>query len=91
VRDQWRQKSLNATALRAELIRFREGLPELRGLLAKDLLPSRVVERAIREAGGPTVPEELTAPGEEFRRALQRARFIRNRFTVLDLAAELAL
>lgn len=88
---QWRQKAVGPEALRAELERVRAGLPELRGLLAKDLLPSDVVRRAIQDAGGPVTPETLTAPAEEYRRALRFARFIRNRFTVLDLAAELGL
>jgi glycerol-1-phosphate dehydrogenase [NAD(P)+] len=88
VREQWRGKALSLDALRRELLRFRDGLPELRRLLARDLLPSATVEKAIRDAGGPTTPEELDAPREEYAKALRFARFIRNRFTVLDLAAE---
>lgn len=88
---QWQQKRLGRDALRAELERFRAGLPELSRLIERDLLPSRVVEDAIRTAGGPVAPEELEAPADEYRKALRFARYIRNRFTVLDLAAEAGL
>ncbi|MDQ1257444.1 MAG: Iron-containing alcohol dehydrogenase [Candidatus Hydrogenedentes bacterium] len=91
VQAQWNQKSLGPDGLRAELERFRQQLPELREALAEDLLPSKVVAEAIRLSGGPVTPEELHAPVEEYRKAQQRARFLRNRFTVLDLAAELGL
>lgn len=89
--EQWRQKRPSREELCAELERFRDGLPELRRLLAQDLLPSRTVADAIRAAGGPVTPEELTAPADEYRNALRSARYIRNRFTVLDLAAEMQL
>jgi len=89
VLDQWRQKRLDEAGLRSELAAFQRLLPKLREALSEDLLPAEVVERCIRESGGPVTPEALNAPIEEYRRALERARFLRNRFTVLDLAAEL--
>lgn len=91
VLEQWRQKRLDEAGLRTELAAFKRLLPELREQLAEDLLPAKVVERCIRESGGPVTPEALRAPIEEYQRALKRARFLRNRFTVLDLAAELNL
>lgn len=89
VMSQWRQKALDAPALRAEIDRFLANRDTLQSLLARDLLPPETVEKAISQAGGPTRPEDLTAPGEVYAGALRRARYIRNRFTVLDLAAEL--
>jgi len=91
VLKQWGQKALNSDGIRTELERFRNGLPELRKAVGQDLLPAETVAHAIRLSGGPTEPEGMTAPVEEYKKALKRARFIRNRFTVLDLAAELAL
>lgn len=88
---QWREKALGTEALRAELARFQAILPELRKALSEDLLPSEVVARAIQESGGPVRPEELDAPVEEYKKARRHARFLRNRFTILDLAAELGL
>ncbi len=88
---QWQEKALDRHRLRQELIRLQQDHERLCAALKLDLLPRAVVERAIRDAGGPVTPEALTAPPEEYRKALERARFIRNRFTVLDLAAELRL
>jgi len=87
----WREKALDRSALRNELERFRRDFPRFREDVQRELLPAKTVADAIRAAGGPTAPEELAAPVEEYRRALERARFLRNRFTVLDLAAELNL
>ncbi len=91
VRAQWEQKRLDHAEIRAELERFLRGLSELRGQLQRDLLPRETVEAAIAAAGGPVLPGQLTAPVTEYEKALRRARYIRNRFTVLDLAAEAAL
>jgi glycerol-1-phosphate dehydrogenase [NAD(P)+] len=88
---QWRQKSRPRDALRRELQKFRDDIPALREAVGRDLLPAGRVADAIRAAGGPTEPEGMNAPLEEYRKALVRARFIRNRFTVLDLAAELCI
>lgn len=91
VHAQWREKALDDDALRAEIIKFKVQLAKNDDEIRKDLLPSAVIAKAIRGVGGPVIAEELTAPVEEYRKALRRARFIRNRFTVLDLAAELCL
>lgn len=88
---QWREKAQSADFIRAELRLFQERHGELCAGLSDHLLPPEVVSRAIQASGGPITPEELDAPAEEFEKAKQRARFIRNRFTVLDLAAELDL
>lgn len=88
---QWRQKALDRDGLCKEIERFRTGLPELRKALSKELLPAETAARAIRAAGGAAAPEGLLAPVEEFRRAQRFARFLRNRFTILDLAAELGV
>lgn len=91
VQSQWDAKKMDARRLRAYLERVRASLPRMQRELPADLLPSQVVERAIRESGGPTRPGELTVPPGDYRLALLRARYIRNRFTVLDLAADLGI
>ncbi len=91
VQAQWDAKKMDAAALRKFLERIRKELPRMQRELPQDLLSSAVVARAIRESGGPTSPEDLEAPVEEYRNALTRARYIRNRFTVLDLAQDLGL
>ena len=91
VLDQWKQKSLPRDLMRAEIMGFRDRLPEIAESVNRDLLPSHIVETAIQQAGGPTKPEDMDAPLEEYRKALHYARFIRSRFTILDLAAELGV
>ncbi len=91
VKAQWDAKKMNPDRLREHLERIRASIPQMQRELPCDLLPSRVVEHAIRESGGPTQPEELTAPIADYRLAQRRARYIRNRFTVLDLAADLGI
>ena len=88
---QWQLKALPPEALRGEIARFAAGADTLRSGVRQDYRPPAPVAGAIRAAGGPVSPEELNAPAEEFHKAVKRARFIRNRFTVLDLAAELGI
>jgi len=88
---QWTEKALDANGVRAELERFQAVLPDMRESLHLELQPSPVVEKCIADSGGPVQPQDMHAPVEEYEKALKRARFIRNRFTVLDLAAELGL
>lgn len=89
VQEQWNKKKMNADELRVFLEKFKQELPRLKRELPVDLLPAQIVEKAIKEAGGPTTPEGLHAPIEEYTNALSRARYIRDRFTILDLAADL--
>ena len=91
VHQQWAEKRQSPDELRRFLERFQSMLPQLKDELPIDLFPAATVAKAIEESGGPTQPEGLTAPLEEYHIALKRARYIRNRFTVLDLAADLGL
>ncbi|MFO7975628.1 MAG: iron-containing alcohol dehydrogenase [Candidatus Hydrogenedentota bacterium] len=88
---QWREKALPPDKLREEIARFTSKFQALQEGVWRDYVPSDTVAWAIRAAGGPVTAEELDAPTEEFEKAVKRARFIRNRFTVLDLAAELGI
>lgn len=88
---QWSEKALDPDALRGELSRFRDIFDSVSASVRSDLLPATVVSRAIREAGGPTRPEQLEAPLLEYNNAKRNARFLRNRFSILDLAAELGI
>ncbi len=88
---QWREKSLDRQAMRAEIDRFRRELPALREALSKELLPAQTVADAIAASGGAIAPEGLLSPVEEYRNAQRFARFLRNRFTILDLAAALGV
>ena len=89
VLGQWREKAVGPDALQVELRRFRDENERFREEVEKDLLPADEVRAAVRAAGGPVEPGELHISQEEYAGALTRARFIRNRFTVLDLSSEL--
>ena len=91
VRRQWEKKRLGTEALREELARCKNEWPALRKAIRGELLPSSVLETALEAAGAPIRPEDLTAPLDEYQKALERARYIRDRFTVLDLAVELGV
>jgi len=89
--EQWRRKAMSERGLKEEIETFRSSIETARARWAEDLLPSATVREAILAAGGPVEPEDLAGPIHEYRRAQRFARFIRDRFTVLDLAAELVV
>lgn len=91
VKAQWREKSLDKKGLRAEIQKFRAEFPALHAWVRRDFLKPEIVAKAIRGAGGPVDPEGLNAPIDEYRNAQRYARYLRNRFTILDLAAELGI
>ena len=91
VMAQWHEKALPPEKLRDEIVRFKAQFEPLREGVRQDYLPPDIVAAAIKAAGGPVTADELDAPTAEFEKAIKRARFIRNRFTVLDLAAELGI
>jgi glycerol-1-phosphate dehydrogenase [NAD(P)+] len=62
--------------------------PALRRRLAEQLLPAAELRDRLAAAGCPTTPEELGLPRAALRDSYRRARMIRRRYTVLDLAAE---
>jgi glycerol-1-phosphate dehydrogenase [NAD(P)+] len=62
--------------------------PELRDRLRAQLLPAGRVRELLAAAGCPTRPSELGLTASAFRDTYHRARMIRRRYTVLDLAAE---
>jgi glycerol-1-phosphate dehydrogenase [NAD(P)+] len=62
--------------------------PVLRDRLRAQLLPAARLRELLAAAGGPTHPSELGLTMGAFRDTYRRARMIRRRYTVLDLAAE---
>lgn len=91
VEAEWNEKALDRSGLEMELKKVRDNLPLLREAVEEDHLPPDVVAKAIGDAGGPTTPEGLDVPADEYEKAKQYGRYIRSRFTILDLAAELGL
>lgn len=91
VLEQWRGKSRNRQELRNELMFLRRNYEAFLDTVRPELERPEVVAKAIRAAGGPTEPQELTIRQKDYVNALRCARFLRNRFTVLDLADELCI
>ncbi len=88
VREQWKQKARDTATLKKDLTKFRDGIDELRENIAADRLPSKTVRDAILRSGGLVTAEELHAPTDVYHDGQKRARYIRSRYTILDLAAE---
>jgi glycerol-1-phosphate dehydrogenase [NAD(P)+] len=76
-------------ARRLELLR--ERWPALRERLLGQLLPAEGLAAMLKTAGCPTRPAEIGLTASAFRDTYHRARMIRRRYTVLDLAAETGL
>ncbi len=91
VLKQWNTKKRSRQELVKELQRLKECHEEILKPIQMTLeRPTRIAE-AIRLAGGPTDPADLTIPTDLFDRAVRNARYLRNRFTVLDLKAHLCI
>ncbi len=91
VREQWQEKRLGRDPFLAEIEMLRRQLGRLREEAKKELQSAETVAACIRAVGGPTTAEELSVDTKEYYNGQARARYLRNRFTVLDLAAELDL
>lgn len=81
-----RSKSIEATALRAQLTRLRDEWPAIRDRLRTQLLPAAEVKRRLAAVGAPTEPEEIGLTRTRLRASFLRAFHIRRRFTILDVA-----
>jgi glycerol-1-phosphate dehydrogenase [NAD(P)+] len=86
--EQSLSKYIDAGELAERLELIREVWPGLREKLVEQLMPASQIKEMLEEAGCPTSPEEIGLGWEDFRATYSRARMIRSRYTVLDLAAE---
>jgi glycerol-1-phosphate dehydrogenase [NAD(P)+] len=90
----WRefsQKHPTAEQLRAELTAIREGWEDLWADVGTTLRPPERIRNILTAAGAPVTMGGLGLESGHLRRAFSSAREIRNRFTVLDLAADLGV
>jgi glycerol-1-phosphate dehydrogenase [NAD(P)+] len=79
-------KHPSADALRAQLTRLRDGWPEQRARLTRQLIPFAELGDMLRAAGAPSEPEQIGISRDRLRDSFEPAYAIRRRFTVLDLA-----
>jgi glycerol-1-phosphate dehydrogenase [NAD(P)+] len=85
---QSREKYIAAHQLADRLALLRERWPALRERLERQLLTAEQLREQLRAAGCPTTPAELGLRLADLKATYIRARMIRSRYTVLDLAHE---
>jgi glycerol-1-phosphate dehydrogenase [NAD(P)+] len=85
---QSREKYIDAEQLAGRLALLRERWPELRQRVEQQLLTADELREQLRAAGCPTSPAEIGLSLADLKATYIRARMIRSRYTVLDLAYE---
>ena len=63
-----------------------EKWPETKQRLEKQLLPLKDVKMKLRTIGAPVEPEEIGLSREKLRETFINSQFLRNRFTIIDIA-----
>ena len=86
-----RAKYVTREQLQTRLERLRRVWPELREKLRRQLVPLETLRGMLARAGAPTRAAEIGISPERLRASVVRARTIRRRYTVLDLATEVGL
>jgi glycerol-1-phosphate dehydrogenase [NAD(P)+] len=86
-----RAKHVEAPALQIRLERLKSGWPALRARLRAHLMTADQMRLALRAAGAPADAAEIGVDRDYLRRSTLNARFLRSRYTVLDLLEETGL
>jgi glycerol-1-phosphate dehydrogenase [NAD(P)+] len=86
--EQTLAKYISAGDLAQRLELLREVWPGLREKVRVQLMPAEKIREMLQAAGCPTGPVEIWLRWEDFEATYSRARTIRKRYTVLDLAFE---
>ena len=81
-------KGLSQATAAALTDRARACWPGLRASIARFALPSARIADVLRRAGAPATPKDIGVTSEFFARAVHEARFLRDRYTFLDLAGD---
>lgn len=89
--DEVRAKHVEGAALRARLERLRDGWPEIRARLQAQVIAPDVMVDMLHRAGAPAEAAEIGVGRDYLRRTVLHARFLRSRYTVLDLLDECGL
>lgn len=86
-----RNKELNGPRLEERRDRIRDALPSLSIRLQKQLIPFEVLRRMLEQGGCPVEPESVGLDRDSVAFAMRKARIIRSRYTIFDLAYEYGL
>ncbi len=89
--DESLAKYITPEILCQRLTRLKERWPSLREKLVVQLAPARQIREQLKLAGCPTDPSEIGLNLGQMRESYTKARYIRRRYTVLDLAFEVGL
>lgn len=89
--EQFRRKYQPWDKKEAELQSLRRRWDDLRAALRPLVSPPASIASALRAVGAFVQPAELGLSFEQMREALLNARYLRSRYTVLDLAADLGV
>ncbi|WP_028707607.1 sn-glycerol-1-phosphate dehydrogenase [Propionicicella superfundia] len=86
--NETKAKYVDADGLRARLRGLMDRWDELRPRLAAQVLPAADLQRMLRAAGAPAVPEDIGLTAADVRDTFPRAMYYRARYSVLDVARE---
>ncbi len=86
-----RQKYLDAPALSRRRQAILDKWDDIRRAVSPVVIPAKTCRAHLKAAGAVHSAADLGVSGEELTFAYRQARWIRNRYTVLDLAAELGV
>ena len=89
--EETRAKHLSRTALEARLARLVQGWPDMRTRLRAHLMPASQMRADLHAAGAPSDAAEIGVSRDYLRQAMLNARFLRSRYTLLDLLDETGL
>lgn len=84
-------KILDTAATRKVNQKLAREWPEMRARLRKISRPASQIETALCGVGAPTKPTHIGIPNRFYREAVAHARLIRNRYTMLDVAAAIGM
>jgi glycerol-1-phosphate dehydrogenase [NAD(P)+] len=85
---QFAKKPITVEALATVERRLRESWDDTVRALRAVALPAARIESVLRRAGCPVAPEDIDVAPALYAQALRNARFLRDRYTFLDLAAD---
>ena len=84
-------KYVDKEGLREQLSAIQRVWPELRGLLAKQIIPFDEVYSSLKKVGAPYEPEMICVSREHLRETFSLIPFMRSRYTGIDLIHRLGL
>jgi glycerol-1-phosphate dehydrogenase [NAD(P)+] len=88
---EFKAKTLDRAAAERLNAKLAANWAEITGRVRQAMLPTSRLRAALMAAGAPTTAADLGLAPDLYRDALRHAREIRNRFTILDLAADAGL